>query len=256
MGRLDNKVAIITGTASGMGRTAALLFAQEGAKIVGCDLDADHARQTVDLVTHAGGTMVSLDPCDLTDPEHAKVVIELALQHFGAIDILYNNAAQAHFAPFADMRFEQWRETIAHELDIVFHITQHAWPHLVSRGGGSIINTASTAGHRGFGSTAVTAHSTGKGGLIAFSRALAVEGGPHDIRVNTISPATIATPLVKPYMEDPTWMENTLNSQILKRIGQPEDIAYAAIYLASDESSFVTGTDLLVDGGTTAWIWA
>jgi NAD(P)-dependent dehydrogenase (short-subunit alcohol dehydrogenase family) len=253
-GRLDGKVVVITGSGSGQGRSAALLFAREGAKVVGCDVNAAGAEETLGQVKAEGGDMVSLQPCDLTERGPARRLANFAVEHYGGIDVLYNNAAYAHFAAFPDMSFEEWNGTITGELHIVFHLTQEAWPHLIARGGGSIITTASTAGHRGF-SYPVTSHCMGKGAVQSFTRALAAEGGPHNIRANTISPGLIDTPLVKTYVEDEEYLERTLQSQMLRRLGQPEDIAYAALYLASDESRFVTGTDILVDGGMVNWVW-
>jgi NAD(P)-dependent dehydrogenase (short-subunit alcohol dehydrogenase family) len=253
MGRLDGKVVIITGSASGQGRTAAQLFAAEGAKVVGCDINAEGAAETVELVHAAGDEMSSLHPCDLTQREPSQQLVQFAVATYGGIDVLYNNAAYAFFAPFAEMTPEEFDGTFAGELHIVFHVTQAAWPHLIERGGGSIVTTASTAGHRGF-SYPVSSHCMGKGAVIAWSRAIASEGGIHNIRANTISPGLIETPLVKPYLDAPGYVETTLGTQLIKRIGQPEDVALTALFLASDEASFITGQDLIVDGGMTSWV--
>jgi NAD(P)-dependent dehydrogenase (short-subunit alcohol dehydrogenase family) len=138
--------------------------------------------------------MVSMHPCDLTDPAAARAFVALAIDTFGGVDVLYNNAATAHFNSVAEMTFTEWEETIAGELHLVFHVCTAAWLHLIARGGGSIISTASVAGHRGSAINGILAHSAGKGGLIAMSRQLAAEGGPHGIRSNTISPGIVVSP--------------------------------------------------------------
>ncbi|HEY4095500.1 MAG TPA: SDR family oxidoreductase [Baekduia sp.] len=252
-GRLDGKVALITGTGGGMGATAAALFAAEGARIVGCDVLVEGARETVQRVRAAGGEMVSLEPCDLTDAAQAQALVALALDTYGGVDIVYNNAATARFNTVADMTFEEWEYTITGELHLVFHVCSAVWPHLVTRGGGSIISTASVAGHRGSAINGILAHSTGKGGLMAMSRQLAAEGGPHGIRANTISPGIVMSPATESRLEDADWHESQLATVMLDRLGRVDDVAKAALFLASDDSSWITGIDLRVDGGMVAW---
>jgi NAD(P)-dependent dehydrogenase (short-subunit alcohol dehydrogenase family) len=252
-GRLDDKVALITGTGGGMGRVAAEVFSREGARIVGCDVLEAGGEETTRLVEEAGGEMVSLQPCDLTDGKQAAALVDLAVETFGGLDIVYNNAASARFNSVAEMTFEEWDETIAGELHLVFHVCSAAWPHLVERGGGSIISTASVAGHRGSAINGILAHSTGKGGLMAMSRQLAAEGGRHGIRSNTISPGIVISPATEARLEDPEWHEAQLATVMLGRLGRPEDVVNAALFLASDEASWVTGIDLRVDGGMVAW---
>lgn len=250
-GRLDGKVAIITGTGSGMGRAAALRFAREGAQVVGCDIN-EKAGRVVDEVRAEGGAMVSLQPVDLSDAAGAERLIGFALDAFGGFDILYNNAAMAYFAPVAEMNYETFGRTMREEVDIVFHLCRAAWPHLVARGGGSIINVASTAARRGTHNLGALAHASAKGAVLAMSRQYAAEGGAHGIRVNTLSPALIRSAQTEPLMQQPGWTERATARQFIKRIGEPEDVAAAALFLASDDSSFITGADLLVDGGSTA----
>jgi meso-butanediol dehydrogenase / (S,S)-butanediol dehydrogenase / diacetyl reductase len=252
-GRLAGKVALITGTGGGMGAVAAELFASEGARVIGCDITADGAGQTVARVTADGGEMVSMHPCDLTDPAAARAFVALAIDTYGGIDVLYNNAATAHFNSVAKMTFTEWEETIAGELHLVFHVCTAAWPHLIARGGGSIISTASVAGHRGSAINGILAHSTGKGGLIAMSRQLAAEGGPHGIRSNTISPGIVVSPATESRLADPDWRESQLATVMLGRLGRPDDVANAALFLASDDAEWITGIDLRVDGGMVAW---
>lgn len=252
-GRLTGKVALITGTGGGMGRAAAELFAAEGARVVGCDIGATGAAETVDRVTGSGGEMVSLQPCDLTHSDDARRVVELAVGTYGGVDVIYNNAATAAFNSVAEMTFQEWEYTIAGELHLVFHVCKAAWPHLIERGGGSIISTASVAGHRGSAINGILAHSTGKGGLIAMSRQLAAEGGPHGIRANTISPGIVVSPATESRLADPEWHESQLATVMLGRLGRPDDVARAALFLASDEAEWITGIDLRVDGGMVAW---
>lgn len=251
-GKLAGKVAVITGTGGGQGRAAALLFAAEGATVIGCDLAADRAAETLDIVTAQGGTMRSVHPLDLADRDAVKRWLDDAATAFGGIDILYNNASAPRFATIDRMTPDQWHFTIRNELDIVFHVTQLAWPHLMARGGGAILNTASMAGLRAtIDMPGSLAHAAAKGGVIALTRELAFDGGPHNIRVNTISPGHIRIPwLDVPALREAA--ERTIKHQIIKRNGEPVDVAKAALFLLSDDASFITGSNLVIDGGYTA----
>ncbi len=250
-GRLEGKVAIITGTGSGMGRVAALMFAREGAKIVGCDINPA-AGGVADEVRAAGGEMVSLQPVDLSTAAGAEQLVAFALKAYGGFDIIYNNAAMAYFAFVPEMDYETFARTQREEVDIIFHLTRAAWPHLIARGGGSIVNTASTAAKRASAGQGMLAHSAAKAAVIAMTRQYATEGAPHGIRANTVSPGMIRSAQTEPLMKQPGWTERAVTRQLIKRIGEPEDVVYAALFLASDEASLITGTDLGVDGGTLA----
>ena len=252
MGRLEGKVAIITGTGSGMGRAAAMAFAREGAKVVGCDINAERGEAVAAEVRKAGGEMVSLQPVDLSVAEGASKLVAFALEHYDGIDVLYNNAAMAYFDFFPDMTYETFSRTMRGEVDIVFHLTRAAWPHLIARGGGSIITAASMAARVGARGQGALAHCAAKGAVVAMTRQLAVEGSPHGIRANTISPGFIRSPQTEPFIQDPAFMEAASKAFLVPRPGEPEEIASCAVYLASDESSYVTGADFLLDGGYTS----
>jgi len=253
MDRLRNKVCVITGTGSGMGRAAAMMFAREGARVVGCDINADSANATLDTVRSAGGQMVSLQPCDLAQRADVDRLMDFAVKQYGGIDVLYNNGAMAYFAWLPEMSYEQWSRTLREELDVVFHGCQAVFPHMIKHGGGSIINVGSTSGKIAQEVLPALAHTAAKGGVIAMSRQVAMEGGKHKIRCNTISPGLVLTAQTKAFIEMPEWFAPMRAKLMLGRVGLPEDIAPLAIYLASDESSWVTGADFAIDGGTTAW---
>ncbi len=251
--RLADKVAIITGIGSGMGRAAALLFAAEGAHVVGCDINEERCTATIDEIIARGGRAVSAGTCDPSDPAQAQALIDVAIDSFGRIDVLYNNAAAVHFAPVEDMTDAMWSATMKGELDIVFNACRAAWPHLKQRGG-SVINCGSISGKLGVAALPAVAHATGKGGVIAMTRQLAVEGGKHGIRVNSISPGLVRTGATSALIEDAEWFAAMREKLVLNgQVGEPEDIAYCALYLASDEARWVTGADFAIDGGTTAW---
>ncbi len=237
MDRLKSKVCIITGTGSGMGRAAAMMFAREGAEVVGCDINADSANATLDAVRSAGGRMVSVQPCDLARRADVDRLMQFAVKRYGGIDVLYNNGAMAYFAWLPDMSYDQWSRTLREELDVVFHV----------------INVGSTSAKLAFEVLPQLAHAAAKGGVIAMSRQVAMEGGKHKIRCNTISPGLVLTGQTKAFIEMPEWFGPMRAKLMLGRAGLPEDIAPLATYLASDESSWVTGADFAIDGGTTAW---
>ena len=251
--RLKDKVCIITGTGSGMGRAAALLFCAEGAKVVGCDINAANGEATVREAKTAGGQMVSLQPCDLTKQERCDALVKLALDTYGGIDVVYNNAAMAYFGWIDDFTVEEFERNTNEELVIVYRFCKTVWPHLIARGGGSIINVASTSAKIAYKVTPAVAHMAAKGGVLAMTRQMAMEGGKHNIRANTVSPGLIETAQTREMLKSPEFIGPMLDKLMVGRIGQPEDVAPAALFLASDESSFVTGADIAVDGGTTAW---
>ena len=248
MGRLAGKIAFITGTSSGQGRTAAQLFTREGAFVVGCwNTDEAGGLETQRLVTEAGGRMIS-SQCDVSDQAAAHAWINDGVARAGGLDILYNNAAGAKQRPFPEMSFADWSFTMRHELDIIFHAAQAAWPHLLKRGGGTILNTASTAGLRGRAKMGAAGHVTGKAGVIGFTKQLAAEGAKHNIRSNSISPGVIATPALNKSPKE--FMDGVIANVPLGRVGQPEDIAYCALWLASDEAAWITAQNFVIDGGS------
>ncbi|SDP61658.1 NAD(P)-dependent dehydrogenase, short-chain alcohol dehydrogenase family [Rhodoferax sp. OV413] len=253
--RLAGKVAVVTGIGAGIGRGIALMFAQQGASVVGCDIDAASAQATVDEAARQDLAIHSLHPLDLTQPEPVQRLIEQTVALHGGIDILVNAAAFGSFAWLEAMDYEtQWRKTLTGEVDIVFLACQAAWPHLKARSGSSVINFASANAHMALPLSAALAHCAGKGAVLAMSRQLAMEGGPFGIRVNTISPALVETAATRrPLDHVPGFRDKVLEKCMLKRIGQPEDIGWLAIYLASDESGWVTAADFNIDAGATAW---
>jgi NAD(P)-dependent dehydrogenase (short-subunit alcohol dehydrogenase family) len=250
--RLMDKVCIITGSGGSMGRAAALGFAQEGGLIVGCDMQDESQSESQRMVTEAGGRMISHAACDLSEYESCVSLVELAVRTFGQIDVVYNNAAGGRFNWVDKMTPGEWRATMREELDLVYFLCRAAWPYLKARGG-SIINTASTSGKIGQRALPQIAHATAKAGIIGFTKQLAVEGGPFGIRANSISPGLIETNKTAALIEDAEWRKIMLDKIILNRPGRPEEVAMTALFLASDESSFITGADISVDGGTTAW---
>lgn len=234
--RLAGKLAVVTGAATGIGAGVAEAFRQAGAQVVGIDLaGADHA-------------------CNLTDEAAVAALFEQIGTAHGRIDILVNAAAFAVFAWIEDMSYADWKRTLASELDIVFLPTRAAWPHLRASGAASVINFASANAYHALPGSAALAHCAGKGGVLAMTRQLAMEGAPHAIRANTISPGFIRTAATDRHLaDDPTLAAKIIAKNMLPILGEPRDIAMAALWLASDEARYVTGADISIDGGATAW---
>ncbi|HLH66545.1 MAG TPA: SDR family oxidoreductase [Solirubrobacteraceae bacterium] len=250
MGRLDGKVALITGTAGGQGAAAARLFAAEGAVVCGADIDAERAQRVASQVRAAGGRMHCHAPVDLADPDAARDWVREAVAAAGGIDVLYNNASAPWVGPFSETGWAQWRFSMRNELDLIFTVTSAAWPHLIARGGGVVINTASVSAHRGARFIEQAAHGAAKGGVLAITRHLAAAGARHRIRANSISPGLIVTPQIQPFLDQPGHPVHRMReSHPLGRLGTPEDVASVALFLASDDARYLNAVDIVVDGG-------
>jgi NAD(P)-dependent dehydrogenase (short-subunit alcohol dehydrogenase family) len=235
-----------------MGRETALAFAREGASVVGCDVAVEPAQATVEMVRADGGEMISLHPCQLTDPADCRALVELAVSTFGRIDVLFNLAGVQYFNWLEDITDEEWDCARRDEVDLVFYLTRAAWPHLKASGG-VVVNMASLNASLSFKILPSLAHTTNKAGIIGMTRQLAMEGREHGIRANSISPGLIESNATRAQLKDPEWAGYMLGKTLLGRLGRPEEVANVGLFLASDESSYVTGVDIVVDGGMKVW---
>lgn len=247
MGRLDGKVALITGAARGQGETEARLFAQEGAKVVLTDVLVEQGQQVAASIQSGGGeaTFVQLD---VSNPEEWTEVVRHTVQTYGRLDILINNAGIAQRAGLQETTVADWDRLMDINLKGVFLGMQHAIPAMLESGGGSVINISSTSGIVGF--PGGTAYHSAKGGVRLLTKATAAEYAKQGIRVNSIHPGLIETPMTDNMAAEREAL--LLERTPMGRKGQPIEIAYGALFLASDESSFMTGSELVIDGGMTA----
>ncbi|MCI0148860.1 SDR family oxidoreductase [Paraburkholderia sediminicola] len=250
--RLQGKVCLITGSGGSIGRAAALTFAAEGAHVVGVDV-SDSGAATQAAVRDAGHKMSALHPCDLTKPEECQRMVDFALERHGRIDVLFNNAGRVQFAWLDDAPpTDFWYQTIDAELNTVFLATRATWPALINSHG-TIVNTASAVAWIAYEVLGSVAHAAAKGGILAMTRQLAMEGRKHGIRANSVSPGWTLSPTSTKLAENAEWQQPMLKKIMRASPGRAQEIANVALFLASDESSFVNGADVLADGGTTAW---
>jgi len=252
MDRLKSKVAFITGAGMGMGREASLLFAEEGAKIIVADIDGKAAGETVALVEKAGGQAVAVTG-DVALEADVERMIAVGTKRFGALHVLYNNAGvlwKDRDRSVLETDDKWWDRVMAINLKSVFWVTKHGIPKLKAAGGGSIIMMGSVSALAGF-TRAQDAYTAAKGALISLTKSLAIQFAKDQIRCNVIHPGIVDTPLQAPYLTDAIRKEFETGIP-LGRIARPREIANVALFLASDESSFMTGAELVVDGGFTA----
>ncbi len=246
---LQDKIAVVTGAGSGIGAASAARFAREGACVLVADIRGHKAQETVALITDAGGVAISIE-VDVSQPEPVQAMINRCIEHFGRIDVLFNNVGTLRPGTAVELDVSDWDLVMAVNVRSVYLGAKYAIPHMQAQGAGSIINTASISGLHGDGGA--VAYAASKAAVINLTRALSTDHAAAGIRVNAICPGTIETPPVQRMMSDPKVLETNIKAHAMRRLGRPEEIANAAVWLASDEASFVTGEALVVDGGLRA----
>jgi len=247
--RLKDKIAVITGSGSGIGRAIALAFSREGAKTIIADWSKESGEETVEQIKKQGGEAVFVKT-DVSKSSDIDKMVKTCLDNFGRVDILVNNAGIYRTYDLHEMSEEDWDKIIDINLKGVFLGSKKVIPGMIEQGKGKIINTASIAGLVGFAQSG--AYCASKGGIIALTKEMALEYAPKKINVNCIAPGVIKTAMTKKMIADPATKKSLEGNTPYPRLGEPEDIAQAAVYLASDESDFVNGEVLVVDGGWVA----
>ena len=254
MGRIEGKVALITGAASGIGEATAELFAAEGARVVLSDVQDELGHAVLERIRGAGGTAEYVH-CDVSAAEDVGSMVRMAVDTYGQVDILYNNAGLARGGGITEIAEDDWDLVIDVDLKSVYLGCKYAIPAMAKTGGGAIVSTASIAGLRG--SPRLHAYSAAKAGVINLTRSVAGEVGHLNIRVNCICPGIIVTPIWRQIgmvaePEQQAMWQAMSERVLLRRVGMPEDVAKAALFLVSDDASYITGQALVVDGGLTA----
>ena len=245
--RLHDKVAIITGGTFGIGESTALLFAKEGAKVVIAARNLEKGEKVVQKIKELGGEALFVKT-DVSKEEDVKNLVEETIHTFGKVDILFANAGVGDMGDLDTVTLENWNYTLSVDLTGVFLCNKYVIPHMEKIGGGSIINCASILGH--VGQPSVTAYAAAKGGVVNMTRTAAVTYAKKGIRINAICPGYIETNILDGLSDE--LLEHLKSLHPIGRLGKPEEVANAVLFLASDEASFVTGANLLVDGGYTA----
>ena len=258
MFELKDKIAIITGARQGMGRTHALILAKAGAKVVVSDISQEDCQKVVEEIEKQGGEGLAIR-CDVSKKEEVDDLVKKTVEKFGKIDILVNNAGICQFKPFLELTEEEWNRTLDINLKGYFLCAQATAKEMAKQKSpknkttgqaGVIINIASVAmGQQGIGMLNIVHYCASKGGIVGMTEALAVELAPYNIRVNAISPGMIETPMISSVKQDPKTMETTLARIPMHRAGKSEEVSNLVLFLASDESSYMTGSTIVVDGG-------
>ncbi|WP_256762131.1 SDR family NAD(P)-dependent oxidoreductase [Cohnella sp. WQ 127256] len=253
MARLANKIALITGAGSGIGQSSALLFAKEGATVVVNDLDAVKAEETVRLIEQSGGEAIFIG-ADVTNPEQVAEMVEAIKARYNRIDILFNNAGISGVGVLHEIEPEAWDRVINVNIRGVFLPSKYVLPLMMEQRSGSIINMSSCIAEIGLAKRA--SYAATKGAVLALTKSMQVDYAPYNIRVNALLPGTILTPFVENYLrtsyDDPEIAIASLKTrQLSGDLGRPDDVAQAALFLASDEAKFMMGSPLYIDGGVT-----
>ena len=247
--KLKNKTAIVTGARRGMGRTHALVLAKAGAKVMVSDISEEDCQKVVDEIKKEGGEAQAFK-CDVSKKEEVEKMIKETVEKFGRVDILVNNAGICQFKPFLELSEEEWDRTLDINLKGYFLCAQAAAKEMAKQKSGVIINVASVAmGQQGIGFPNIAHYCASKGGIIGMTEALAVELAAYNIRVNAVSPGMIETPMIDPMKQDVKVIEGILARVPMHRTGRPEEVSNLVLFLASDESSYMTGSTVVVDGG-------
>jgi NAD(P)-dependent dehydrogenase (short-subunit alcohol dehydrogenase family) len=247
MSDFNGKVAIVTGASSGIGRSAAELYARHGARVVVSDVNQAGGEETVQLITNAGGEAVYV-PADVSEAAACEALVQRTLDHFGQLDIAFNNAGIGGAAALvADYPVEAWDKVIAINLSGVFYCMKYQIPAMLQQGGGVIVNMASVLGQNAFANS--SAYVSAKHGLLGLTKNVAVEYGAQGIRANAVGPGFISTPLIAEFEQDEALNNFLVSLHPIGRLGRPEEVAELVIWLSSDKASFVNGAYYPVDGG-------